>query len=176
MVLSVDYLRNVGLHFPLQRDFNRVGAADTLNIANARAATDAVHSAMGCPAGPAGVNCAIAAGTNIESYAANGLGRSEGADPSGPNSSAFPGLNANFNAMKIAGMQGRSTYNALQVALRGRLPNLGKALKNWNVVASYSLGRLTGTSDDQASPWSAAVNNDDLSGFSGPSALDRTHS
>ena len=66
LVLSVDYLRILGLHSIMRRDWNRVGAADTLNIANARAAMDAVHGALGCPAGPAGVNCAIAAGANME--------------------------------------------------------------------------------------------------------------
>jgi hypothetical protein len=90
-VLSVDYLRNLVLHSIMLRDFNRVGAADTLNIANARAAMDAVHGALGCPSGPTGVNCAIAAGATIESYAANGLGRGEGASPSNPNPFAFAG-------------------------------------------------------------------------------------
>ena len=60
---------------------------------------DAVHNTLGCPAGPAGVNCAIAAGANIESYAANGLGRAEAASPSNANPFAFPGLNPDFNAM-----------------------------------------------------------------------------
>jgi hypothetical protein len=176
LVLSADYLRIVGLHSLLPRDLNRVGAEDTLNIANARAAMDTVHSTLGCPAGPAGVTCAIAAGANIESYAANGLGRAEAASPSAANPFAFPGLNPDFNAMNTFGMQGRSTYNALQVALRGRLPDLREVIKDWNIVASYSLGRLTGTSDDQAH-YAAhpAVNNDEVLGFSGPCALDRTH-
>jgi hypothetical protein len=176
LVLSVDYLRIVGLHSVMRQDFNRVGAADTLNIANARAAVNAVHGMLNCPAGPAGVNCAIAAGANIESYAANGLGRSEAASPSNPNPFAFPGLNPDFNAMDTYGMQGRSTYNALQVALRGRLPDLKQAVKDWSVVVSYSLGRLTGTSEDQACYMiRPAINNDDVLGFPGPSALDRTH-
>jgi hypothetical protein len=176
LVLSVDYMRVLGLHSIMRRDWNRVGAADTLNTANARAAMDATHSALGCPSGPAGVNCAIATGANIELYAANGLGRGEGASSSNPNPFAFPGLNPDFNAMTISGFQGRSTYNALQVALRGRLPNLGEVVKDWNIVASYSLGRLTGVSEDQATARiQPAVNNDDLLGFSGPCALDRTH-
>jgi hypothetical protein len=176
LVISVDYLRNLGLHSIVRRNFNRNGAADTLNIINALAAMDAVHNSLGCPTGQAGVNCAIAAGANIESYAANGLGRSEAASPSNPNPSAFPGLNPNFNSMNINGMQGRSTYNALQVALRGRLPDIGEALRDWNIVASYSLGRLTGTSEDQATfTLHPAIDNDHLLSFSGPCALDRTH-
>ena len=78
--------------------------------------------------------------------------------------------------MNIVGWEGRSTYNALQFALRGRLPNLGGVVKDWNMVASYSLGRLTGVSEDQATVRIyPAVNNDDLLGFSGPCALDGTH-
>jgi hypothetical protein len=176
LVLSVDYVRILGLHSIMRRDWNRVGAADTLNIANARAAIDAVHDTLGCPSGPAGVDCALAAGANVELYAAYGLGRSEAASPSNPNPFAFPGLNPSFNTMNIYGMQGRSTYRALQIALRGRLPDLGEVVKDWNIVASYSLGRLTGTSEDQAAPIPVpAVNNDDVLGFSGPCALDRTH-
>jgi hypothetical protein len=176
LVLSADYVRIVGLHSTFPRDLNRLGAADTLNVANARSAMDAVHNTLGCPAGSAGVNCAIAAGANIESYAANGQGRSEAASPSNSNPFAFPGLNSDFNAMNTYGMQGRSTYNALQVALRGRLPDLREVVKDWNIVASYSLGRLIGPSEDQASNGLApAVNNDDVFGFSGPCALDRTH-
>jgi hypothetical protein len=175
LILSVDYVRILGLHSVLRRDWNRVGAADTLNIANARAAMDAVHGSLGCPAGQTGVNCAIAAGANIESYAAYGLGRSEAATPPNPNPFAFPGLNPWFNAMDTFGMQGRFAYNALQVALRGRLPDFGKVLKDWNIVASYSLGRLSGTAEDQAYSFRAAVDNDNLLGFSGPCALDRTH-
>ena len=81
LVLSADYVRIFGLHSLLPRDLNRVGATSTLNIANARTAMDAVHNTLNCPAGPAGVNYAIAAGANIESYAANGPGRSEAASP-----------------------------------------------------------------------------------------------
>ena len=176
LVLSIDYLHILGLHSLMRRDLNRVGASDTLIIPNARAAMDAVHGALGCPSGAAGVNCAIAAGANMEAYAAYGLGRSEAASPSDANPFAFPGLNPHFNAMNAYGMQGRSTYNALQVALRGRLPDIGEALRDWNIVASYSLGRLTGTSEDQATfTLHPAIDNDHLLSFSGPCALDRTH-
>jgi len=176
LVLSVDYVRILGLHSIMRHDWNRVGAADTLNVMNSRAAIDATHSMLGCPGGPAGVDCAIAAGANIESYAAYGLGRGEAASPSNPNPFAFPGLNPDFNSMNLGGFQGRSTYNALQITLRGRLPDLREVVKDWNIVASYSLGRLTGVSEDQATVRIyPAVNNDDLLGFSGPCALDRTH-
>jgi len=51
LVLSVDYVRSRGSHYPVYQDRNRVGAADTLSEANARGAMDALQSSLGCPAG-----------------------------------------------------------------------------------------------------------------------------
>lgn len=176
LILSVDYVRIHGLHSLMRRDLNRVGATDTLSVANALAAMDSLHSALGCPAGPPGVDCALAAGANVESYAAYGLGRSEAASPSALNPFAFPGLNPRFNALYFYGMQGRSSYSGLQVELRGGLPNLGDVVRDWKIVGSYSLGRLIGTSEDQATfTLAPAIDNDHLLSFSGPCALDRTH-
>lgn len=176
LVLSADYLRNRGVHYILRRDANRLGAADSLNVANARAAVIATHAAFGCPAAAtsAAVNCAIAAGATIEDYAANGLGSAGAASPGSPNPFAFPGLNPNFNSMQLLGMQGLSTYNGLQVSLRGRLPNLRRVLRDWTAIVSYSLSRLEGTSDDQAF-LTNPVNNDNILQFFGPSTLDRRH-
>jgi hypothetical protein len=176
LVLSVDYLRNRGVHSILRRDFNRLGAADTLNIANARAAMIGTHTAFSCPenASSATVDCAITAGATIEDYAANGLGSAGGASLDGPNTFAIPGANPNFNSMQLLGMQGLSTYNALQVSLRGGLPDVGRAVRDWTVIASYSLSRFEGTSDDQAF-LTNSVNNDNIHEFFGPSTLDRTH-
>jgi hypothetical protein len=166
LVLSVDYVRHRGLHYPMRRDLNRVGAADTLDVARALVAMDALHGTLGCPSGAAGVDCAIAAGATIGEYVANGLGRGQ----------AFPGTNPNFNEMRFVGMQGRSTYNALQVAVRGRLPDLGDSIKNWTLVGSYSLSRLEGSVEDKAmSNFEAPINNDDLFAFFGPTTFDRTH-
>lgn len=181
LVLSVDYLHHRGVHYILRHDFNRLGAADTLNVANAQAVLIATHAAFGCPANPspAAVNCAIAAGATIEDYAGNGLGAAGGASgpsPVTPNPFAFPGIDPNFNSMQLLGMQGLSSYNALQVALRGRMPDLGKVLKEWSMIATYSLSWLEGTSEDQANFLSGnPVNNDNVLEFFGPSTLDRTH-
>ena len=178
LVLSVDYVRNHGLHLLTRQDLNRLGAADTLNINNALAAMNAVHAPRGCAAGPAGVDCAITKGVRISNYASRGLGIAQNASPTGVNNSAFPGLNANFNRMQYFGMQGMSTYNGLQVNLRGKLPNLNAAVKDWNVVASYALSRLEtkGTFEDPAFVWvSDPINNDKPLEFRGPGSLDRTH-
>jgi hypothetical protein len=176
LVLSADYVRHRGLHYPMRRDFNRLGAADTLNVTNARAAMDSLHTALGCPLGPAGVDCALATGATIDDYAVRGLGSGEGASSLAPNPFAFPGLDLNFNKMQVLGMQGQNTYNGLHVALRGHLPDVGRLVRDWNLIASYSLSRLEGTVVDQGIiNLSDPVNNDKLMQFSGPTTLDRTH-
>ncbi len=70
-VLTVDYVRNVALHYLLGIDTNHVGAARTLNAANAQAAISATNSGFGCGAGfdAASINCAITAGATIADYA-----------------------------------------------------------------------------------------------------------
>lgn len=178
LVVSVDYLHSRGLHYILRRDFNRVGAADTLNVTSAQAAIAATHTTLfpACPGfGSAAIDCAIAAGASIEDYAAFGVGSAEASGgPSAPNPFAFPGLNPNFNRMALLGMQGKSEYNALQVSVRGALPNLKNAVKDWTVVVSYSMGELKATSDDQAF-LTNPIDNDRLHAFFGPATLDRKH-
>jgi hypothetical protein len=173
LVLSVDYLRHRGLHYPIARDLNRIGAADTLRIDKALAAMDALHSDIGCDPGPAGVDCAIQAGMSIREYSFYGLGAGYNATPGSPSTYAFPGNNPNFNFMSLQEMHSWTTYNALQVNLRGRMPDLKSWIRNWTIVASYSLGRLVGTSADRSA--THYVDNDDPLSFYGPTGLDRTH-
>jgi hypothetical protein len=176
LVLSVDYVRNRGLHFLMRHEGNRNGAADTLDVPRALAAMNMVHAARNCPAGAAGVDCAITAGATLTIYSNAGLGSLATASPSSPSDSAFPGVNPNFNAVTLLETNGFSTYNGLQVNLRGRLPNAGRFLKNPSVVASYALGRLEGTAEDQAILNVAdRIDNDNPAGFRGPTSLDRTH-
>jgi hypothetical protein len=165
-VLSVDYLRILGLHSIMPRYWNRVGAADTLNVANARAAMDATHGALGCPSGPAGVICAIAAGAAIESYAANGLGRGEAATPTSRNPFGFPGLTSDFNGDgtygdplpgTLRGSFGRGVgdaaalnrvidaHNATQA---GQLTPAGKALVNAGLFTEAQLKALGAASPE----------------------------
>jgi hypothetical protein len=122
------------------------------------------------------VACAIAAGASIEDYAANGLGAGAAAGRTAPNSFAFPGVNPNLNAMYLIGMQGQSTYNALQVALRGSLPNVRNLIKNWTVMESYSLSRMESDAQDPFfGGFELPINNDHPLQFFGPTTLDRTN-
>ena len=126
LVVSVDYLRNRGVHFNQTTDLNRIGAANTLNVATARAAMASFHDDIGCPAdaSSAAVNCAIGKGASIADYADFGLGAGSALD-----GFAFQGVNPNFRGMGFIQPQGLSTYNAFTINLRGRLGSF-KAFKN----------------------------------------------
>ena len=160
-VISADYLRNVNLHYLIGIDTNHVGDARYLNKTAALNAINATNASFGCPAGPAGINCAIAAGATIDDYASNGIATSTDLF-SGPSSlsgvpptegAAFAGINplVGANVMYFSG--GRSVYNALQVALRSNtanpFPNVS-LVRNVNLQVSYSLSKFAaGVSGDQ---------------------------
>jgi hypothetical protein len=135
-----------------------------------------VHAARGCPAGAAGVDCAIAAGATLTTYVTAGLSSTAGASSTGPSTSAFPGMNPNFNGITLLTTSGFSNYNGLHVNLRGRLPSAGRILRNPQLVVSYALSRLEGTAEDQAIiNLTDRINNDDPAGFRGPTSYDRKH-
>ena len=171
LVLSVDYLRNRGVHFNQTTDLNRIGAANTLDLPIARDAISATNDDFGCGAlaTPAAINCAITAGASILDYADFGLGAGSALD-----GLAFRGQNPNFRGIGIIQPLGLSTYNAVTVDLRGRM------LKNWHWIkemtgtVSYALSRFKSTGGDQDF-LSGSAFNDAPTKFFGPAGLDRTH-
>lgn len=179
--LSVDYVRNVATRYLLGLDTNKVGDARFLNGANAQAAINTTNAqfkdSLGnpCPAGSAGINCAIAAGATIVNYASNGLDSGFdliGGAPCG--FCAFPGINAGLGQLEMLFPVGRSVYNGMLVELKS---NLGKPLpgtRRINLIASYTLSRFKSAAGDQDFVNNAADFNNPLR-FYGPSALDRTH-
>ncbi|MGH9935185.1 MAG: TonB-dependent receptor domain-containing protein, partial [Blastocatellia bacterium] len=179
LVLSVDYLRNRGVHFGQLIDLNRSGAANTLNVATARAAINdtanafrAAGGATPCSGmtGSAAINCVILNGGSIIDFADHGLDAGSALD-----GFAFQGNNPNFHAMGVIAPVGLSLYNALTASLRGRIGNYGP-LKGTTVSVSYSLSRFQATGVDQDAGFlSASAFNDAPTKFFGPSALDRTH-
>jgi carboxypeptidase family protein len=170
LVLSVDFLRNRGVHFNQVTDLNRLGAANTLNVATARAAIAATNDDFGCPANSsaAAINCAIGAGATISDYAGFGLGGGSAVD-----GFAFQGVNPNFRGMGFIQSLGLSTYNALSVNLRGRLGSIGP-FKGMTGNISYALSRFNSSGVDQEFI-SASAFNDAPTKFFGPAGLDRTH-
>jgi carboxypeptidase family protein/TonB-dependent receptor-like protein len=170
LVVSVDYLRNRGLHFNQTTDLNRIGAANTLNAAAASAIIAAANDDFGCGASSsaAAINCAIDAGATIQDYADFGLGAGSAVD-----GFAFQGVNPNFRGLGFIQSLGVSTYNALTVNLRGRLGSYGP-FKNMTTNVSYALSRFESSGGDQDF-LSGSVFNDAPTKFFGPAGLDRTH-
>jgi hypothetical protein len=180
LVLSVDYLRNRGVHFNQTTDLNRVGAANTLNVATARQAisdtannfdiSDDDNPIIPCAGltGSGAINCIITNGGSISDFGNFGLGAGSAVD-----GFAFQGMNSNFRGMGFIQSIGLSTYNALTVNLRGRLGSYG-AFKNMTVNASYALSRFESSGGDQEF-LSGSAFNDAPTKFFGPAGLDRTH-
>jgi len=184
-VLTVDYVRNVGLHYLLGVDVNHLGAARTLNTANAQAAISSTNSSFGCGAGfdAASIDCAITAGALISDYAGNGLDSGVAVNAGFPcpvttpgvcTAAAFPGVNPNVGENQMLFPIGRSVYNGLLVSLKTDLTNPLPGIRRLNLVASYALSRFKSEAADQD-----FINNatdfDNPGKFFGPSGLDRTH-
>jgi len=201
-VLTVDYVRNVGLHSLLGYDTNHVGDARFLNLnaaqhaialtlANCGVAT--INQAIAlCPSDPTGAppdpaNPYVPRPATIFDFAGNGLDSGYGkfgglpAAVAGKNGisntpdtgAAFPGINPNVGANQMLFPIGRATYNALQMKLTSQKSNPMRGMRNLNVVASYAFSRLTAMARD-----GDFINN----GFSfrdtslrGPNGLDRRH-
>ena len=200
LILSADYVHNATLKVPLSQDVNHVGAARTLNTAaaqNAIATTLAPNPAAQyagypmCPQGysAASINCAIANGATIQSFAANGLdsgnaflgGVSASYAGLTPNTgAAFAGTNANVGQGKFILPIGRSGYDALQVVLQQQKSHPAPGIMSSNFTVSYSLSRIVtangGTSPtDQFFAGAAPFDNDDPNRYIGRSPLDHTN-
>jgi len=191
MVFTADYLRNVETRTLIGVDINRQGDISTFNLAGANAAINATNSSFGCPAGPAGVGCAIAAGASMSDYAGNGLGTAADATGAGCTSvngighpCAFGGVNQNQSQMFFLFPEGLSKYNALQMTLKQNVNKPMRGIKAANFQVSYSLSRfensggaqLTGTPGDNDQDFVLqSADNNNPSRYFGPSLLDRTH-
>jgi hypothetical protein len=187
MILSVDYLRNVGIGFLQAVDTNHVGDARFLNKT---AAQNAIAATLG-QFGAANIDQAIAAGATIQDFAANGLDSGKTFLAAFPSTAfglapefgaAFPGINPLVGENEMFFSNGRSVYNALQVGLRQTVQNPLRGFRNLNLQVSYSLSRFVTTSAGKAAQDAGDqdfINNAgdfrDPNKYSGPSSFDRTH-
>ena len=161
-LMQADFVRNRGVHAFLVRDYNRVGAADTLNVPRVQQAVAATLAQFGASS----IDDAIAKGAAIGDFANNGLGRGF----------AFPGNNPNFGELAMVGTQGLSTYKGLLVKVTGRAENFARVFHSASWGISYALSRFEATQADQANALkSRAFNNDCPTCFFGPVGGDRTH-
>ena len=189
VVLSVDYVRNVTTALPLGIDVNHTGDARFFNKAGALSAISATTAAAGCGGGTssAAINCAIANGATISSFALNGLdsqGDFGGTCP--PPGCAFGGLNPNAPSMSFLEPAGISKYNALDLKLTYQKNNPFKGVHGINAQVSYSYssfknsgggsgisGVLGGVSNSDQDFIVPALDNNNPNRYFGPSLLDR---
>jgi Carboxypeptidase regulatory-like domain len=208
IVLSIDYLRNVNLHYLIGIDANHSGDARFFNKTYALDAISATNQVFGCGSGTnaAAINCAINSstispitgnpGASMVDYASFGLdsaadlGVGGCANPNGLNLGypcAFTGINPNLGPAVFLFPVGRSVYNAMDVKLVDNVKSPFRGVKYLNFQFAYSLSRFTNcggafTTSEGTSPAAAdqdfvnpTIDNNRPCGFSGPSALDRTH-
>lgn len=181
LVFSADYILNRGVHFNMQVDRNRTGAANTLNVGLARTAisktwcdffdpnNDACYTG-GAPGTTANqIAAVIGDGGGITDFANEGLG---GSCP-GFDGCAFGGNNINFRQMNVLEPVGVSRYQALQLQLTGKLGTWGP-FRNVTSNVSYALSRFSSSAIDQDF-LSASINNDNPTQYYGPAGQDRLH-
>jgi hypothetical protein len=178
-IISVDYLRNVGVHTLLAIDENHVGDAAFLDQGGALAAIAATNAGFtGCSGtSAANIDCAISKGATIADYAGNGLTSATlgaGGGPAGPGTVAFPGKNPNFGIVQFLEPVGRSVYNGLDVVLKSELKSPVHAVRRLNAQVSYSLSRLVSQAQD-IDFINGALSYRNPGAFIGPGSLDRRH-
>lgn len=180
-ILTVDYVRNIGLHFLLGIDANHVGDVRTYNAANAAAARDAAQTSVGCSAGPNQAGCVITAvggQANAQAlYSGSGLDSGDqGPSFGGPcPTCAFPGLDPSWGQLSFLQPIGRSVYNGLDVSLKHDSAHFFiPGVKHASYQISYSLSRFVSQVQDQDFVNTATDMNNPLK-YTGPDALDRTH-
>lgn len=190
IVLSADFIRNVGEHYLLAVDTNHLGDAKYLNKVAALNAIGATNAAYGCAGtNAAAINCAIAAGATIGDYAGNGL--TSGADPNFTSGepityipyyggtpdtgAAFPGINPLVGENTMLFPTGRSTYTGVQVKLTARKdhPLPGISSSNWQIAWAGSRFNTMAFSGDQDFINTAWDFNNPTK-YYGPGSLDRT--
>ena len=190
-VLSVDLVRNVGLHFLLGIDQNHSGAARSYNMTNALAARDRAQLANGCPPGIDQANCMVLrlgqAGAQA-AYSTAGLDSNiavtggapcsfcafPGVTPNGQNNAGNGGGNGSLGALDMLEPVGRSVYDGLQLKLTENILHPYRFVKHTNLVLAYAWSKFTSQAQDQDFI-NLATDNDNAVRFTGPNALDRRH-
>jgi len=193
MVLSADYLRNVGKHYLLGIDENHTGDIRYFNKAAALQAISATNQSFSCGTGTDfnSIHCAISAGAQMTDYANNGLTSSAdfGAvcsfssvtDP-GSYGCAFPGINPNAPSLPFLKSIGRSVYNGLQVKLTQSVEYRNRAVRAASFQIAYALSRFEnagsscpcGPSGQDQNFGNLALDYANPNRYFGPSTLDRT--
>lgn len=200
MLLSVDYVRSVGLHFEVASDLNHLGDAQYLNSTNAQTAISKTMAACGVSAGtlseeidqaltacpglhPATANSAVGPVTiaDLSTYGLDSQNVTNAGFP-GANSNgvvgSFQGKNNNWGQVLTAFPAGRSVYNALDLEFQGQIRHVVTGLNDLNTTASYAYSHYdaTGTTElGDADFIGNAFDNNNATSYFGPTSLDRHH-
>ncbi len=187
--IAADYVHNSTLKIAQGQDINHVGAARYLNTTAAQNAIAKTVSAFPtCPQGfgAASINCAIANGATIDSFAQSGLdsgnqflsGNSPTYEGYTVNTgAAFPGLNPNLGSGNVLLPIGRSGYDALQVVFREQTSRPIPGIERSNFQVSYNLSRIVSSSAGGSDQFFSnnSFDNDDPNAYIGRASLDRKH-
>src|SRR5438128_4334252 len=191
MVLTADYVRNVGTHAQLTVDVNHVGDAGFLDVQAALDAITATVTPFGCPAATiagansqAAISCYLGSSgpsnASIADFAINGLDSGNSLCGGFPCSlvkqpaAAFPGKNKNLGTNQMLFPIGRSVYNGLQMSLKQNLNLANGRIKRANLQLSYAFSRYVATAQD-TDFINFAEDNNHPTKFIGPNGLDRKH-
>ncbi len=203
-VLTVDYVRNVSLHFMEGVDVNHVGDSRYLNknaaanaiattLANCGATSIAQSYSANCKTDPSTGNndqgAWVPRPLTIDDYAANGLdsgfalSSSFGATGSPAsffgmspdNFAAFAGVNDTLGVGEFNMPIGRSVYNGLQSSYKQQLRDPFRGVNAMDLTISYTYSRFQGTGGNDQNFSPLALDFRDPTGFFGPTALDRTN-
>jgi hypothetical protein len=195
-VLTVDYLRNIGLHFQIAVDVNHAGDSRYLEM---NAALNAIGSTVASNApscfpgtgvtqanSPAAVACYISTvpGASINDFANFGLdsGGIYYGGYSAPyygltadTGAAFGGINPNVGSMLMNYPMGRSVYNGLQSEWRQRVKDPFHGVSTLDLQVNYTLSKFVsdGGRDQHFTPYGWDFRNPVA--FMGPTSEDRTH-
>jgi len=191
-VLTVDYLRNIGLHFQIGVDVNHAGDSRYLEMNAALNAISATVGNVGCaPASSvaqasAAVQCYINndSSASINDFAGNGL------DSGGPyyggysapyygltadTGAAFGGINPGLGSLFMNYPMGRSVYNGLQSEWRQRASNPFRGVSSIDLQVNYTLSRFDSDNGSDQHFTTNAWDFRNPTAFMGPTLEDRTH-
>ncbi len=192
-VLTVDYLRNIGLHFQVGIDVNHIGDSRYIEM---NAALNAIAATAGLPQGSvtqANASTIVAnyiaanPGASISDFANNGLDSGNayntgysvyyawGGQLTPDTGAAFAGVNPALGNLYMNYPMGRSVYNGLQSEWRQRVKNPFRGVASLDLQVNYTLSRFQsdGGSDQHFTPNAWDFRNP--TAFMGPTAEDRTH-
>jgi len=199
-VLTVDYLRNIGLHFQRGEDVNHVGDARFLELNAALHAIGATVANNAPSCSPAGdvtrtnasktVACYIAVLANsqtpasINDFANNGLDEGSvyyggfsapyfGLTPD--TGAAFAGIHPNLGSLGVNFPMGRSVYNGLQSEYRQQVNSPFHGVGSLDLQVNYTLSRFVSNGGSDQHFTSNGWDNRNPTAFMGPTGQDRTH-